>query len=107
MSRPSRRALTSRLISIYAVHELRQIPKAHLRVPVCRRDDRILLRFDDEPSAIRVAPQNIDQHREIDGSVTRHGERAVDDRLEKAPVAVACEADDVRTYVLAMHVANA
>ena len=51
--------------------------------------------------------QQPNQGREIDRAVAGHGKRAVDHRLEKAPVAIARELEHVRPHVLAVNVAHA
>src|SRR2546422_252943 len=86
--------------------ERRKMPVTHFGIAIGRRHDRILLRLDDEPAAIVVAPQDRDQRAEIDGPVAGHGECAVDHGFEEAPVAVAREPDHVGPHVLAVHVAN-
>jgi hypothetical protein len=54
-----------------------------------------------------VAVEDREQPVEVDRAIARHGESAVDDRLQEAPVAVAREPDDERSHVLAVDVADA
>ena len=96
---PSRDALTSRLMlpPVSVVDRQRaQRPIALLGIRVARRDDGVLFRFDHQPAAITMPLQARDDRREIDRAVAGHGERAVDHRIEKAPVAVARQLDDLR-----------
>ena len=65
------------------------MPIAHLGIAIRGRDDGILLGLDDQPAAVAVAAQDVDQRAKVDGAVAGHGERAVDHRFEEAPVAVA------------------
>ena len=74
---------------------------------IARRHDGILFCLDHQPAAIGVVVQQLQQRPEIDRAVAGNGEGAVDDRFEKAPVAIACHAYHPRSNVLAMDVTHA
>ena len=113
MSRPRRGGLDEEAHCRCAAH--RASPRRRARADAgspCRRT-RSSARRPDPARPRRPASRDsrgraaADQRAKVDRAVAGHGERAVDHRLEEAPVAVAREPDHVRPHVLAMHVADA
>src|SRR6266568_6060428 len=81
--------------------------EAFLRESVAWRNHGVLLGLDHQPAAIAMIAQHANERGEIDRPVAGHRKGAVDDGLEKAPVAVARQPYHRRPHVLAVDVTDA
>src|SRR3954469_21341894 len=81
--------------------------ESHLRILVtwCKR--RILLRFDNQPAAITVLVQPVQQRPEVDDAIAGNGKDAFQYRIQKAPILLVSLRQYPGTHILAMYVTHA
>ncbi len=87
--------------------EPRQMLITHLRVDDGRRHRRILFRFDHQPAAIAAARHRLQHTAIVDHAVARHGEHAVEHRIQEARIFVTSALQHRPPHVLAMDVHDA